>query len=159
LSTNVTPVGRVPEVIVKDGNGTPVVVTVKLPAVPGMNVTPFALVMAGACVTKREPIAEEAEKPPCAGNAAASECVPALKMPRLKVADPLERGIETGVPPSTTRFTLPDGGPPGELTVTATSAVVPKVTLGALRDVKVGATKMLSVTMAETLGAKLASPE
>lgn len=159
LSVNVTPVGRVPEIIVKDGNGTPLVVTVKLPAAPGMNVTPSALVMTGACETKREPMAEEAAKPPCAGNDAASEWVPALKMPRLKVADPLERELETGVPPSRMRFTLPDGGPPGELTETVTSADVPKVTPGALRDVMVGATKMLSVTMAETLGAKLASPE
>jgi hypothetical protein len=134
------------------------VVTVKLPAVPGINVTPFALVKDGGCETKSEPIAEEAAKPPCAGNEAASEWVPALKRPRLKVTNPLVRGIESGEPPSTTRFTLPDAGPPGEVTVTVTSADVPKMTLGALSDVKVGAIKILTVVIADVLGAKLASP-
>ncbi len=47
LSTNVTPLGSVP-VLVNAGVGDPVVVTVKLPAVPTANVVVFALVIAGA---------------------------------------------------------------------------------------------------------------
>jgi len=49
LSLNVTPLGSVP-VSVRDGVGVPVVVTVKLPAVPTINVVLLALVIAGACV-------------------------------------------------------------------------------------------------------------
>jgi len=47
LFTNVTPLGSVP-VFVSDGFGVPVVVTVKLPAVPTANVVLVALVMLGA---------------------------------------------------------------------------------------------------------------
>jgi hypothetical protein len=47
LSTNVTPLGSVP-VSRSDGVGVPVAVTVKLPAVPTVNVVLFALVIAGA---------------------------------------------------------------------------------------------------------------
>jgi hypothetical protein len=47
LSTNVTPLGSAP-VSVSDGVGVPVVVTIKLPAVPTVNVVLLALVMAGA---------------------------------------------------------------------------------------------------------------
>src|SRR5215472_12572307 len=47
LFTNVTPLGSVP-VFVSDGVGVPVVVTVKLPAVPTVNVVLLALVMLGA---------------------------------------------------------------------------------------------------------------
>ena len=50
LSTNVTPVGRVP-VSVGAGVGNPVVVTVKVPDVPTVNVVLPALVIAGAAVT------------------------------------------------------------------------------------------------------------
>jgi len=49
LFTNVTPLGSAP-VSVKVGVGVPVVVTVKLPAVPAVNVVLFALVIAGPCV-------------------------------------------------------------------------------------------------------------
>ena len=47
LLTNVTPLGSVP-VCVSVGVGVPVVVTVKLPAVPTVNVVLLALVIAGA---------------------------------------------------------------------------------------------------------------
>ncbi len=50
LSTNVTPLGSVP-VLVNAGVGDPVVVTVKLPAVPTANVVVFALVIAGRWLT------------------------------------------------------------------------------------------------------------
>jgi hypothetical protein len=43
---NVTPVGSVP-VCVTVGTGTPVVVTVKVPALPTVKVVAFALVIAG----------------------------------------------------------------------------------------------------------------
>jgi hypothetical protein len=46
LSLNVTPLGSVP-VSVRLGVGDPVVVTVKIPAVPAVNVVLFALVIAG----------------------------------------------------------------------------------------------------------------
>jgi hypothetical protein len=49
LFTNVTPLGSAP-VSVKDGVGAPVVVTVKLPAVPTVNVVLAGLVIVGgAC--------------------------------------------------------------------------------------------------------------
>ena len=47
MSTKVTPLGRAP-VSLNDGVGVPVVVTVKLPAVPAVNVVALALVIAGA---------------------------------------------------------------------------------------------------------------
>jgi len=47
LSTNVTPVGSAP-VSVKTAVGKPIVVTVKLPAVPTVNVVLLELEMAGA---------------------------------------------------------------------------------------------------------------
>ena len=47
LSLNVTRLGSAP-VSVSDGVGDPVVVTVKLPAVPTVNVVLLALVIAGA---------------------------------------------------------------------------------------------------------------
>ena len=50
LSTNVTPLGSVP-VAVRDGVGVPVVVTVKLPAAPTVNVVLVALVIAAAWFT------------------------------------------------------------------------------------------------------------
>jgi hypothetical protein len=46
LFANVTPLGSAP-VSVKDGVGAPVVVTVKLPAVPTVNVELLALVITG----------------------------------------------------------------------------------------------------------------
>jgi hypothetical protein len=46
LLTNVTPLGSVPD-SVKDGAGVPVVVTVKLPVVPTVNVVLLALLIAG----------------------------------------------------------------------------------------------------------------
>ena len=49
LSTNVTPLGSAP-VSVRVGVGDPVVVTVKLPAVPTVNVVVLALVMLGAAL-------------------------------------------------------------------------------------------------------------
>ena len=49
----VTPLGSVPE-SVTPGVGDPVVVTVKLPAVPSVNVVALALVMAGAWVAGAE---------------------------------------------------------------------------------------------------------
>ena len=52
LSTNDTPLGRAP-LSVSAGVGKPVVVTVKLPAVPTVKVVLLALVMAGAWVTVR----------------------------------------------------------------------------------------------------------
>ena len=52
LLTNVTPLGSAP-VSVTDGVGVPVVVTVKLPAVPTVNVVLLALVIAGAWFTVR----------------------------------------------------------------------------------------------------------
>ena len=50
LSLNVTPLGSAP-VSVSVGVGAPVVVTVKLPAVPTVNVVVFALVTAGTWFT------------------------------------------------------------------------------------------------------------
>jgi len=50
LSLNVTPLGGAP-VSVRDGVGAPVVVTVKLPAVPTVNVVLLLLVIAGAWFT------------------------------------------------------------------------------------------------------------
>ena len=47
LSLKVTPLGSVPDSL-SDGVGDPVVVTVKLPAVPTAKVVLFALVMLGA---------------------------------------------------------------------------------------------------------------
>ena len=52
LSTNVTPPGRVP-VLVNDGVGEPVAVTVNVPAEVVVNVVLFALVIAGAVFTVR----------------------------------------------------------------------------------------------------------
>ena len=48
LSVKFTPAGNDP-VLAKADTGLPVVVTVKLPAVPAVKVTLFALVIAGAC--------------------------------------------------------------------------------------------------------------
>jgi hypothetical protein len=50
LAMNVTPLGSAP-VAVRAGVGQPVVVTVRLPAAPGVNVAPFALVIAGTWFT------------------------------------------------------------------------------------------------------------
>jgi hypothetical protein len=50
LFRNVTPLGSAP-VSVKDGVGAPVAVTVKLPAVPTVNVVLLALLIAGAWLT------------------------------------------------------------------------------------------------------------
>ena len=47
LVTNVTPLGSAP-LSLTDGVGVPVAVTVKLPAVPTVNVVLLALVIAGA---------------------------------------------------------------------------------------------------------------
>jgi hypothetical protein len=47
FTNNVTPLGSVP-VSLSDGVGVPVVVTVKLPAVPTVNVVLLALVIVGA---------------------------------------------------------------------------------------------------------------
>jgi hypothetical protein len=47
LSLNVTPLGSAP-VSLSEGVGVPVAVTVKLPAMPTVNVVLFALVIAGA---------------------------------------------------------------------------------------------------------------
>ena len=47
LSANITPAGRAPD-SVRDGVGVPVVVTVKLPAAPAVNVVLLSLVIAGA---------------------------------------------------------------------------------------------------------------
>jgi hypothetical protein len=47
LFVNVTPLGSAPDSL-SDGLGFPVVVTVKLPAVPMVNVVLLALVIAGA---------------------------------------------------------------------------------------------------------------
>ena len=47
LSANVSPLGNVP-VWLKDGEGVPVVVTLKLAALPAMKVVLLALVIAGA---------------------------------------------------------------------------------------------------------------
>jgi hypothetical protein len=47
LLTNVTPLGSAP-LSLTDGVGVPVAVTVKLPAVPTVNVVLLALVIAGA---------------------------------------------------------------------------------------------------------------
>jgi hypothetical protein len=52
LLTNVTPLGRAP-VWLKVGAGTPVAVTVNVPAVPTLNVVLVALVIAGAWFTVR----------------------------------------------------------------------------------------------------------
>ena len=48
LSVNVTPDGRVPAVTEKAGLGTPVEVTVKVPAWPAVKLVAAALVIAGA---------------------------------------------------------------------------------------------------------------
>ncbi len=48
----VTPLGKVP-LTLKVGDGKPVFVTVKLPALPTVNVVLFALVIAGAWFTVR----------------------------------------------------------------------------------------------------------
>ena len=48
LSTNVTPAGSVAPPSVRDGAGNPVVVTMKFPAAPIVNVVLAALVIAGA---------------------------------------------------------------------------------------------------------------
>ena len=50
MLTNVTPLGNAP-VSVSESVGVPVAVTVKLPAVPTVNVVLLALVIAGAWVT------------------------------------------------------------------------------------------------------------
>src|SRR5262245_54279726 len=50
LSTNVTPAGRTP-LIVRAGNGKPLVVTVNDPGLPARNAVPAALVMAGDSFT------------------------------------------------------------------------------------------------------------
>jgi cell division protein FtsL len=50
LFANVTPLGSVP-LSLSDGVGVPVVVAVKLPAVPTVNVVLLALVIAGAWST------------------------------------------------------------------------------------------------------------
>src|ERR1700683_4934346 len=51
LSVKVTPLGRVAPVSDRVGSGKPVVVTVREPAVPALNVVLLALVMAGAAFT------------------------------------------------------------------------------------------------------------
>ena len=51
LLTNVTPLGSVPALL-SEGVGAPVVVTVKLPAVPTANVVLLALVIDGAVCTE-----------------------------------------------------------------------------------------------------------
>jgi hypothetical protein len=50
LLTNVTPPGSAP-VLVSDEVGVPVVVTVKVPAVPTVNAAPLTLVIAGVWLT------------------------------------------------------------------------------------------------------------
>jgi hypothetical protein len=47
LSVNVTPVGRAP-VSLKDGCGTPVAMTAKVPGLPTANIVELGLVIAGA---------------------------------------------------------------------------------------------------------------
>jgi hypothetical protein len=71
LFTNVTPLGRVP-VSVTDGVGAPVVVTVKLPAVPTVNVALFALVIAAAWLTVSVKLCDASVPTPlCALNVSA----------------------------------------------------------------------------------------
>ena len=52
MSAKVTPAGKVPVSLI-DGVGLPVVVTVKVPAVPAVKVAVLALVIAGAWLTVR----------------------------------------------------------------------------------------------------------
>jgi hypothetical protein len=82
LFTNVTPLGSVP-VSVNVGVGDPVVVTVKLPAVPTVKVVLFPLVIAGAWFTVNVKV-----------------CVAALPTPLLAVS------VSVYIPP------LPDAGVP-----------------------------------------------
>ena len=53
LSVKVTPLGRLPDSVIA-GVGEPVVVTVKLPAVPTTKAALLTLVIAGACVAADE---------------------------------------------------------------------------------------------------------
>lgn len=74
LSVNITPAGRAPD-SVRDGVGVPVVVTVKLPAAPAVNVVLAALVIAGAV-----------PPPLAAGLNAAIPAAQAFVAPRVAVA-------------------------------------------------------------------------
>ena len=82
---NVTPLGSVP-VSVRDGAGAPVVVTVKLPAVPTVNVVLLALVMPGAVPPP----------PPIAGLNAAITAAPGVPPP-----DGVQVGLTVPEPKST----------------------------------------------------------
>jgi hypothetical protein len=82
LSLNVTPLGSAPD-SVSEGVGVPVVVTVKLPAVPTVNVVLFALVIAGAV------------PPPLAGLKAAITAAPDV------IPDGVQVGLTALEPEST----------------------------------------------------------
>ena len=84
MSLKVTPLGSAPD-SVRDGVGVPVVVTVKLPAVPTVNVVLFALVMLGAVPPP----------PPLAGLKAAITAAPDV------IVDGVQVGLTALEPAST----------------------------------------------------------
>ena len=72
------------------------------------------------------PRLELARKPFWAAYSASSVCEPAFRPDSVKLADPLARVFETGVPLSTLSVTLPEGVPEGEVIVTETVPLAPK---------------------------------
>ena len=105
--TNVTPVGRVP-VSVSVGVGIPVVVTVKLPAVPTVKVVLVALVIAGAWLTVRVKL-WVAEKPLAAVKVRVIDAAGA-RLPGVPASVAVPLPLSTNVTPAGQGARLGDGG-------------------------------------------------
>jgi hypothetical protein len=94
-------------------------------ATPYARVALLAVTVSGDGATGSMPTADDAEKFPCGVKLAASEWLPALRTPKLNVAEPVDSVIVNPLPPSTLSATVPVGVPPEEVTETVTVAGVP----------------------------------
>src|SRR5712691_10538078 len=98
LSVNVTPAGRAAPPRAIDGGGNPLVVTVKVPAVPTVNVVAFALVMAGAWFTVRVKLCDGLE-PALFVAVKVSPYVTPVPAPGVPLKVPVPLPLSTNVTP------------------------------------------------------------
>jgi hypothetical protein len=115
---NVTGLGSAP-VSVNDGVGKPVVVTVKLPAVPTVNVAVFELVITGAVGAGLMVKVKAFDVPPPAAFVTVTFTVPAVAMSAAGIVATIwmlltEEGVIAGLDP---KFTVAPAANPVPLTV------------------------------------------
>jgi hypothetical protein len=125
---------------VSDGVGDPVVVTVKLPAVPTVNVVPFELVIAGAVDAGLMVNVTAFEVPPPAGFVTVTFTVPAVTMSAAGIVATIwtlltEEGVIAGLDP---KFTVAPVANPVPLIVNGKLAP-PATALDGLIDEMLGA--------------------